>query len=657
MHLSAEDNAGNKEGQPEEPEIAIYVPVRPINNIVFTDINATNATIDDIERTNLDDVVIAIDELRTGMWIQDNSTLGDVPVWLTAEQWKNTKITPLIPATDYEFRAHARGMEGEVVSGTNTTTIRTSEAQVPVCGGAEVRINDLIVQDGDNIRCEADTFIELGGGTVVVNAGARGEFIAPTIRVIPDTSIERGGYLHISTVGSEDLALITSKTTLTVAEGGSATFGVKLSAQPNGNTTVSLSRAAGDSSLSVSPSTLTFTTSNWSSYQTVTVSASEDSDTTNGTATIRASSTATTPSYTDLTATESDNDDLSLIASKTTLTVAEGGSATFGVKLSAQPSGNTTVTLSRAAGDSSLTVSPSTLTFTTSNWSSYQTVTVSASEDSDTTSGTATIRASSTATTPSYKDLTATESDNDVVTPGSLSASATSYNRVSLSWVDKSSNETKYRVKRKRVWPLPESGLTTIATLGVNASSYVDTTVSQNANYEYSVCAQNSYSISCTAQLSLWTPVMPDILAENFDTNPFSSSTWYGPDLIFQAGVADACGGADGYIYRQYDGDRILTYMLGFPGIPETQYVDLSFWYRNGRYGSITAEVALNGAWVPIYTAGGSEVNGVAEWRQASVLVPQGSGGLRFVFSTSQGYNNSTTMRRLDCIELPGQRL
>jgi len=101
--------------------------------------------------------------------------------------------------------------------------------------------------------------------------------------------------------------IITSTSSLAVPEGSTATFQVRLSAQPAATTVVSVSRSSGDSSIGVTGgSSLTFTTSNWSTWQTVTLSAAEDSDTTNGSATIRCSASGLTSKY--VTATESDND-------------------------------------------------------------------------------------------------------------------------------------------------------------------------------------------------------------------------------------------------------------------------------------------------------------------------------------------------------------
>jgi endoglucanase len=82
----------------------------------------------------------------------------------------------------------------------------------------------------------------------------------------------------------------------------------------------------------------------------------------------------------------------SVIANPSSLSVAQGSTGTFGVSLSAAPTANVTVTVSRTSGDTGLSVtSGSTLTFTSANWSAAQKVTVSADSAS---TGTATFSAS-----------------------------------------------------------------------------------------------------------------------------------------------------------------------------------------------------------------------------------------------------------------------
>ncbi|MBB5871751.1 hypothetical protein F4553_005130 [Allocatelliglobosispora scoriae] len=102
----------------------------------------------------------------------------------------------------------------------------------------------------------------------------------------------------------------------------------------------------------------------------------------------------------------------SIVASAAAVTVPEGGTATAGLKLSAAPSANVTVAFTKATGgDTNLSATPTSLTFTPSNWSTNQTVTFAASEDSDNTNGTASFAATASGYTTAT--IVATESDND----------------------------------------------------------------------------------------------------------------------------------------------------------------------------------------------------------------------------------------------------
>ena len=101
-----------------------------------------------------------------------------------------------------------------------------------------------------------------------------------------------------------------------------------------------------------------------------------------------------------------------VVASPSTLTVAEGSTGTINVRMSSAVGSSVTVTGSATTtlGSSTLSVSPASLTFTSLNGTTDQAVTVSASHDGDTTDGTATVSftdGSSTAT------VTVTITDDD----------------------------------------------------------------------------------------------------------------------------------------------------------------------------------------------------------------------------------------------------
>ncbi|MEU8383823.1 cellulose binding domain-containing protein, partial [Streptosporangium sp. NPDC048865] len=103
----------------------------------------------------------------------------------------------------------------------------------------------------------------------------------------------------------------------------------------------------------------------------------------------------------------------SIVASATSLSVPEGASRTVGFRLSQAPSSSVTVNLTKT-GDSDVTITPSTLTFTTANWNTAQNVTVSAAQDSDEANGTATVAAAASGHTGASVAVTEADDDGDV---------------------------------------------------------------------------------------------------------------------------------------------------------------------------------------------------------------------------------------------------
>ena len=89
------------------------------------------------------------------------------------------------------------------------------------------------------------------------------------------------------------------------------------------------------------------------------------------------------------TVTVSDDDTRGVTVSAETLPVNEGSTGAYTVVLNSQPTASVTVTPS--SDNSDVTFSPATLTFTTTNWNTAQTVTVTAEEDSDAVDDAATI--------------------------------------------------------------------------------------------------------------------------------------------------------------------------------------------------------------------------------------------------------------------------
>ncbi|MBM4165045.1 MAG: hypothetical protein FJ222_11490, partial [Lentisphaerae bacterium] len=98
-----------------------------------------------------------------------------------------------------------------------------------------------------------------------------------------------GGLSHSLALREDQpyVRITNSVNSLTVPEGSTNIFRVKLDARPWTNVVVTVIRASGDSDISVqSTNTLTFTPVNWNTNQTVTLAAAEDSDAVNGTSII-----------------------------------------------------------------------------------------------------------------------------------------------------------------------------------------------------------------------------------------------------------------------------------------------------------------------------------------------------------------------------------
>jgi cellulose 1,4-beta-cellobiosidase len=185
-------------------------------------------------------------------------------------------------------------------------------------------------------------------------------------------------------------SVVASPASLSVAQGGTGTFGVSLSTAPTANVTVMVARGSGNTGLSVrSGGTLTFTPSNFATAQTVTVAADSSST---GAATFTATGSGFTGATVSVTETAVNNGSGTILASSS-FSVAQGTSEVFGVSLSAAPSASVTVAVGRTAGNTGEAISAgASLTFTTSNWNYAQPVTVTADAAS---TGAATFTASS----------------------------------------------------------------------------------------------------------------------------------------------------------------------------------------------------------------------------------------------------------------------
>ena len=215
-----------------------------------------------------------------------------------------------------------------------------------------------------------------------------------------------------------------------VPEGGAATYTVVLASQPSADVTLAVANRGGaddDPDLTASPATLTFTPDDWDTPQTVTLSAAQDADALHSTATFIHTATSDDAGYdaiaiAEVTATEIDDDAARVDVSASNVPVPEGGTASYTVVLTTQPSADVTLAVANRGGADAaadLTASPATLTFTPDDWDTPQTVTLAAARDADALHSTATFIHTATSDDTDYDaiaiaEVTATEIDADV---------------------------------------------------------------------------------------------------------------------------------------------------------------------------------------------------------------------------------------------------
>ncbi len=182
-----------------------------------------------------------------------------------------------------------------------------------------------------------------------------------------------------------------SKTSVTVTEASgdsnTDTYTVVLNTQPTGTVTIAIT--GGDTSIAtVSPTSLTFTTGDWDTPQTVTVTG-QDEDIDHGVS--KSVTIYHTPSgrgYGDretvlLSVNVLDDDIAGITVTETsgsTATTEAGGADTISVVLDTEPTANVTIAVS-SSDTTEGTVDTSSLVFTASNWSTPQIVTVTGQDD------------------------------------------------------------------------------------------------------------------------------------------------------------------------------------------------------------------------------------------------------------------------------------
>jgi hypothetical protein len=216
--------------------------------------------------------------------------------------------------------------------------------------------------------------------------------------------------------------------------GGEATFTAVLNSRPSANVTIALTSSDPEEGTVASLPTLTFTPQDWNMEQTVTV-AGEDDDLIDGPQpyTIRTGNTVSADSgysnviVADVDFINLDDDGPGVVVSAVSgPTTESAGTATFTIRLIAAPSADATIALS-SSDETEGTVSPSSITFTSANWSMARTVTVTGVDDSITDGDQpySIITSNVTSTDMDYNDLvvpdvSVTNADNECMGAGNI---------------------------------------------------------------------------------------------------------------------------------------------------------------------------------------------------------------------------------------------
>ncbi len=217
----------------------------------------------------------------------------------------------------------------------------------------------------------------------------------------------------------------------TTEAGGTGTFTIQLNTQPTADITLGLT-SSNTGEGTVDKTSVTFTSTNWNVAQTVTVTGVNDFVVDGNIAyqIITAADTTTADiSYNnlkpaDVAVTNTDNDTKGITVNPTSgLTTTEaGGSATFTVVLNSQPTADVSIGMTSDNTAEGNVDKPS-LTFTSANWNTPQTVTVTGVDDSVVDGNVAynIITAAATSTDTNYSgvnasDVAVTNTDNDFPT-------------------------------------------------------------------------------------------------------------------------------------------------------------------------------------------------------------------------------------------------
>ena len=360
------------------------------------------------------DVTIAIaagDDLTvsgTSLTFTEDNWNSARTVAVTAEHDDDTAndtnaITHTISSDDSEYAAiNVAGISVTIVDDDKGVTVSPKSLAIPEGSTDSYSIQldktpsgpvtiDITAGGAVTVLPPSLTFSDTSAQTVNVSAAQDDDKDDATAAISHTASSSDSGYNGISvdsvsvSIVDDDKGVTVSKESLTINEGGTDSFTVKLDKTPTADVTIIIFVGGdGGSDLMVSPDSLTFSDT---SPQTVTVTARQDDDTDDNTAFILHTASSTDGHYhgisIDRVSVTTIDDDIGVEVSADSLEIPEGSTDSYTVKLGKAPSDDVTITISFISSGGDVTVLPSSLTFTRDNRSDPQIVTVTAGQDDD----------------------------------------------------------------------------------------------------------------------------------------------------------------------------------------------------------------------------------------------------------------------------------
>ena len=353
-------------------------------------------------------------------------TVDQTALTFTADDWNTPQTVAVTAAHDDDAVADGPGTithtvrggdyEGMAVTGVEVTIVEDDTAGVTIStdalevleGGsqsytvvldtepaADVTIAIQVPEDADiSVDQTALTFTADDWNTpqtVAVTAAHDDDAVVDDPGTITHTV--RGGDYESVTAASVEVTITeddtpgisVSEMALTIAEGDAQSYTVRLDTEPTADVTIAI-QVPEDADISVDKTALTFTADDWNTPQTIAVTAAHDDDAVAddpGTITHTVSGgDYDTVIAADVEVTITEDDTPGVSVSLTALTIKEGDSQSYTVRLDTEPTADVIVEI-QAPENADITVDQTALTFTADDWNTPQTVTITAAHDDD----------------------------------------------------------------------------------------------------------------------------------------------------------------------------------------------------------------------------------------------------------------------------------